>query len=236
MYYILHTENNNIYINFNTIKCNSGLLNQINIDVNNFIYRIVFLQKKIHINIWNDYYIRIVIFNMCGELILSDRYRVLNSRTIKKFNLEVNSDFISCACVLGDIKFLEWWKNSGLPLEYDESALSIASREGQVNVLDWWLKSNLPLKYDEDALKSASWYGHIHVLEWWKNSGLELKYDETAIDFTAMNGHLDVLKWWKNSGLPLKYTGDALQNAIEGNQYDFIILMKNYGLLPNVDI
>ena len=89
MYYILHTENNNIYINFNTIKCNSGLLNQINIDVNNFIYRLVFLQKKIHINIWTDNYIRIVIFNMCGEIILSDRYRVLNSRTIKKFNLEL---------------------------------------------------------------------------------------------------------------------------------------------------
>jgi hypothetical protein len=197
------------------------------------------------------------------KIILSDRYYVYNPRTIKKFNLEVNAKFISGCCEYGDVKFLEWWLKSNLPLEYDETALTCASRKGHVNVLEWWLKSGLelkydtwnimnnasrrghihvlewwlksglPLKYDEDALTYASYDGNVNVLDWWLKSNLPLKYDEWGLNFASEKGHINVLEWWLKSGLELKYDEYALKFASNNGHIQVLEWWKNSGLLKN---
>jgi hypothetical protein len=147
------------------------------------------------------------------KIILSDRYYLYDPKTVKKFNLEIDTNYISGACYIGSINFLEWWLKSGLSLKYNEYALDYASGEGHVHVLEWWKNSGLPLKYSESALNSASWKGHINVLKWWKNSGLELKYYEYALDRASGEGHVNVLEWWFKSGLELKYSELALNWA-----------------------
>jgi hypothetical protein len=170
-------------------------------------------------------YVRMaIIANNMSSVILSDRYYILDPKIITKFNIKVDSMIIVWACKNGAIKFLDWWKNSGLPLEYDESALDFASKYGQVEVLEWWLKSGLELKYDEYALYLASEYSHINVLEWWKNSGLKLKdydYDYILVKL-SMLGNVNVLECWKNLGLPLKYYKTALELAFKNGHIDVI--------------
>jgi hypothetical protein len=137
-----------------------------------------------------------------NKLISSDRYYLYDPLTIKRFNIKVNASFAKGACANGAVKFLEWWKNSGLKLEYDHTNINSASGYGHVNVLTWWRNSGLELKYTEYALNEASFNGHINVLEWWKNSGLELKYSQKTIHKSVIPAcNISVLKWWANSGL-----------------------------------
>jgi hypothetical protein len=148
-----------------------------------------------------------------NRVLLSDRYYLYDPRTIKKFNIKVDADFIVGACGNGAVKFLEWWKNSGLPLEYDEDALSFASYNGYINVLEWWKNSGLPLKYDKNALYLASINGHVNVLEWWFKSGLELQYDRYILKSAFCKGHVNVLEWWFKSGLELQWDRYIFKDA-----------------------
>lgn len=118
---------------------------------------------------------------LSNNVILSDRYYLYDPKTIRKFNIKIDKDYITGACIMRDVKFLEWWKNSGLPLKYDEDLLGWISNDGRVDVLTWWLNSGLPLKYDEYVLDRASECGHMEVLKCWFNSGLPLKYSEEAL-------------------------------------------------------
>jgi hypothetical protein len=140
-----------------------------------------------------------------AEQIFGDRYYLYDPKTIKRFNLEVNSVYIAGACANGAVEFLEWWFKSNLPLKYDTWALNNASYNGHVNVLEWWKNSGLPLQYTERALNEASIKGHINVLEWWFKSNLPLKYSEHALNHASKKGLTQVLEWWFKSGLPLKY-------------------------------
>ncbi|KAI9215993.1 hypothetical protein BC828DRAFT_409924 [Blastocladiella britannica] len=64
-----------------------------------------------------------------------------------------------------------------------------ASKNGHVNVLDWWRNSGLKLQYSYQAMDWASANGHVNVLDWWRDSGLELKYTHQAMDDASMNSH-----------------------------------------------
>jgi ankyrin repeat protein len=137
------------------------------------------------------------------KIIVSNEFQLYSLKTIIKFNLNITDLYISEVCKRGKANILEWWKNSGLELKYNESALNWASSFGHVNVLEWWKKSGLELKYTASALNSASQNGQVEVLEWWKNSGLELKQLKHihALNSASLYGQVEVLEWWKNSGL-----------------------------------
>jgi hypothetical protein len=164
------------------------------------------------------------------KIIMGDRFPLYSLKTIKKFNLNITSDYIDQVCKNGNVDILEWWKNSGLELKYNEWVLNGASWYGQVEVLEWLKNSGLKLKYNELALDWASRNGKVDVLEWWKNSGLELKYDAWALDSASRDGKVDVLEWWKNSGLELKYNESTLDWASTYGKVEVLKWWKNSGL------
>jgi hypothetical protein len=71
----------------------------------------------------------------------------------------------------------------------------------QINVLEWWKNSGLPLEYDHVVLDSVAELGLIEVLDWWRNSGLELKYSRVGLLGALHKGHQNVINWWFNNGL-----------------------------------
>ncbi len=161
-----------------------------------------------------------------NKIILSEKYYLNDFRTSKRFNLDINAKYITYICAQGDVNFLEHWKNSKLPLQYDENALKYASIYDHIDVLDWWLKSNLPLKYDNYVL----WKASVKVLEWWLKSGLPLKYDATVLVIASACSCIDILEWWKNSGLPLRYDLGVLIVAYHNNHLDVLNWWSNSGL------
>ena len=62
--------------------------------------------------------------------------------TIDNFNI----DYVT------NVDSLEWWKNSGLPFTYSNTALRVLSGRNLDKTLDWWINSKLPLKYDHALL------------------------------------------------------------------------------------
>ena len=193
--------------------------------------RIIILNYNTDFIKYYDYYICSFPCNALSKIISSDKYYLYDPRTIKKFNITVNSDYIAGASINGCTSILTWLINQKLPLKYDKDALNLASQNGQVAVLEWWKNSGLELKYNEYALNLASQNGQVAVLEWWKNSGLELKYSEGGLDYASANGHVAVLEWWKNSGLKLKYTENATELSMHYNKMEAYMWWKNNGLL-----
>jgi hypothetical protein len=113
----------------------------------------------------------------------------------------------------GHVELLQWWKESGLEMKYDEHSMDYPSRKNRCNVLQWWKDSGLELKYDYKAIYVASEYGHCNVLQWWKDSGLELKYDSESMSGARRYGHYNVLQWWKDSGL--EYSVYSIQYVLK---------------------
>ena len=146
--------------------------------------KVIDINSNYDIDLYDLYHFRIII-RLNNKVILSDSYNIYNPIIILKLKLYNNNGLIHYASYYGHINVLEWWKNSGLPLKYDQWALHLASQNGHINVLEWWKNSGLELKYDEYALNRASENGQVAVLEWWKNSGLPLKYDTDALNLAS---------------------------------------------------
>ena len=148
------------------------------------------------------FYTRIKIFSKSGKVILSDRYKLYEPKTIIKLKIRIDPIYIYVCCQNGYVHILEFLKKSKLSSihDYSEGALLSASTHNKINVLEWWENSWLPMEYSERILDDTSYYGNINVLEWWKNSGLDLKYDQRALHY----GRVAVPEWWKKSGLELK--------------------------------
>jgi hypothetical protein len=84
----------------------------------------------------------------------------------------ITSENINQASYNGHINVLEWWKHSGLPLEYNQDIIFyLITKNDQVKALEWWKNSGLTLKNNRLLI-----FRSIEVVEWWKNSGLKLKY------------------------------------------------------------
>jgi hypothetical protein len=244
-------------------KCKTGLNSHINsneICIKSFDDRKLFIDNKnrnysyLSSGILLTKYFRIVIIMENDMLIMSERYNIFDPNVIRKFNIDVDEEYINVVCRHGNVNLLkwwknsrlpkkyyhkavlneasyhghanvlEWWKNSELPLEYSELALDGASRNGQVNVLEWWFKSNLPLKYSKNALYWASGNGHVNVLIMWFNSGLPLKYDKYVLNGALDKGYVNVLECWKNSGLPLEYDKDSLRKFMHTEPINYVVV------------
>jgi hypothetical protein len=137
-----------------------------------------------------------------NKIIIGDRYSLGNIDTFRKFNLNIEHYDMCSASENGHIEVLQWWRDSGLELKYNNSAMDHASAGGYTDTLQWWRNSGLELKYSAYAMDQASCYNRVDVLRWWKSSGLELKYSTTAMSWWCDG--TEALQWWKDSGLELK--------------------------------
>jgi hypothetical protein len=195
--------------------------------------RVVIIPNYINIYMDDTEYVFI------DEVILGEKYLLYDVKTIKKFNLIIDKEYITNVCLKGHLEILKYlyMKNDHsindliCNLICNREVLICTFSDDYLKILEWWKSSGIPLKYDEDAINLASSFNRINVLNWWLKSGLPLKYDERAIDYSSMYGYVDVLEWWKNSGLPLKYSEDAINLAsIYGNE-DVLEWWKNSGLV-----
>ncbi|KAK3384389.1 hypothetical protein B0T24DRAFT_608209 [Lasiosphaeria ovina] len=95
---------------------------------------------------------------------------------------------------------------SFLEKQYDTEAVNGASMRGFVHVLEWWRRSGLPLKYTETAFEMASSKGHLHVLEWWRDASKDPAVPPKpgrSLLLAAQWGQVDVIRWWEESGIPI---------------------------------
>ncbi|KAI9188264.1 hypothetical protein H9P43_002655 [Blastocladiella emersonii ATCC 22665] len=113
----------------------------------------------------------------------------------------VDTSALCDVCRKGRVDVLEWWLSSGIPFP----KCSLYFETEHVAVLDFWRRSGLDLEYDEGSVDTAAERGWIHVLEWWRTSGLEFKYSHSAIDYAVANQRMDVLEWFASHRMELKH-------------------------------
>ncbi|GAA5962916.1 hypothetical protein JCM3765_005918 [Sporobolomyces pararoseus] len=121
---------------------------------------------------------------------------------------------LDSATIKRQLGSLEWWKNSGLPLKIGY-VLDFASMEGSTVCLDWWADSGLPVRYSKAALYSLSKNGNVLLLDWWKQSRFNLVYDKEVLINATRYGQTRVLDWWLNSGLDIEYRFFDIEEALE---------------------
>ncbi|KAI8805383.1 hypothetical protein BJ742DRAFT_775098 [Cladochytrium replicatum] len=58
------------------------------------------------------------------------------------------------------VKVLEWWKASGLEVQWTQKAVDCAEN---ADVLKWWVQSCLEVKNSDEAMDSASASGRLRI-------------------------------------------------------------------------
>lgn len=127
------------------------------------------------------------------------------------------SSFFPSTKMLQYWKHSKWFADRHM---YDAEAVDGASRYGHVDMLDWWWRqSGLPLRYTETALEQASANGHVAVLQWWQEAALQdeavVLRPGRALLWAAQLGRADVLRWWHSSRVAVAYEHDVVNTACQ---------------------
>ncbi|KAI9326442.1 hypothetical protein DFJ73DRAFT_908800 [Zopfochytrium polystomum] len=143
---------------------------------------------------------------------------------------EVPFEVVDAASAGGQTALLQWFKDRGVLTEYTAAGLQAACKNGDVAVLEWWLNSGLPLDPnapDGEVDLALLCAGKRHVLEWLHRrrqspssssssspSGappppLRLEVDFGELLQTSGGGEEDVvdaLQWWNESGAFIRWS------------------------------
>jgi hypothetical protein len=117
--------------------------------------------------------------------------------------------------VLDYWKQSRWFRDNHV---YDPEAVDGASGNGHVRVLDWWWRrSGFPMRYTETALEQASANGHLLVLEWWRDAAAQdekiVLRPGRSLLWATQRGQADVLRWWDASGIPVAHADGVAKMA-----------------------
>jgi hypothetical protein len=181
--------------------------------------------------------------NIVDILIYTENVEVLNwwIQHRDKLPFDYDPKTIEGLCKTGRKTMLDWFKNSGLKLNYPEYILDTISMAGQNELLTWFVELGIPVRYSENAITYASIGGNIETLDWWLFSKFDFKYDETAMDSISMKPHeynrTKVLDWWVTNHrlfpdrIPeLRYSEDAMDDASANGYIDVLSWWLNSGL------
>lgn len=110
---------------------------------------------------------------------------------------------------------------------YDAEAVDGASRNGHVRVLDWWWRrSGLPLRYTETALEQASGRGQLPVLEWWRDAAAQddniVLRPGRSLLWATQHGQAEVLEWWGGAGIPVAHGEGVAKTASRWGRVDVL--------------
>lgn len=146
------------------------------------------------------------------------------------FPFKCSSSAIKNASENGQIKTLQWWKDTGLKLKYCRRAIDYATANGMITSLNWWLNSGLNMSYSSKGIEMAALYGKIESIKWWLESGKPIYYNEWAIINASEKGHLDIIKLLYNSNCDFIYTKEAIETAQKYNQQSVVEWFEKSGL------
>lgn len=173
------------------------------------------------------------------QIILSEKYNLYDIKTIKKFKLPINSEYIyeiSCRGLTNILNYLK--QNEDLiDGDYNEILYELPGFEhNRIVILDWLKNSGISLEYGKILPERASRFGSIDVLEWVHKNGFNFEYTSDVLDDISKVSETDNIKmltWWFNSGLELKYTEKTLDDiGMYISQHDIEVLnwWKHSGL------
>lgn len=155
--------------------------------------------------------------------ILSEPYPVFDIKTLKKFDIPINNNYIDEVCKRRKFDVLAYLIEKNKLNGYEKRAMNYATyiKGSGTELLEWWLKnstlSTSQLEYTTSVIDyladSFSEDTCIKKLRWWFDSGLPLKYTNTAMDNASSRGYVKLLQMWKDSGHKLKYSKDSMDSA-----------------------
>jgi hypothetical protein len=165
-----------------------------------------------------------------NKMFLSEEYQFTDIDSIHKFNIKINKRFLECVCYVGNIKTLDYLKNTNQIPKYDGTELYYASCAGKTEVLDWWEQNGLEFVFNkyEDVITGASYNSQLNVLQWWESRRSKFMmyncdhfnvYDKshryplmfsfyTIFRDALRTGNISVLEWIKNSKYDLDIPKD----------------------------
>lgn len=130
--------------------------------------------------------------------------------------------------------WINFCKDTGLPVKYSESALDDASASASIAVVKLWLylcsTNNLQPKYSADALDGASVANCALLVNFWfdwcKTRDLPIKYSETAVDSALKLSKPKIVKLWfslcASHSLKVKYTENAIDYLQQNNDTEML--------------